>query len=141
MDNVVIDLVISPCAGPTYWVYKAGTTAPIRKLANHTVKCLAHPYSVEVRPCSGLGYEPPDLPVTIRLVRHDSKGGGRPRRVVVHRQQDRAPHVFVFGNFNSNNRNVAGTGTFRLSPGPFPNGKYSWYSHKEATSELPIRAL
>jgi hypothetical protein len=97
------------CHVTTHWVYKADINAPIRRLANSSVTCLAHPYSVEVRPCSA----PELLPLYMKLVRIVD---GR-RRVVVHREADGTAPYFLFGD-------SAARGDVRPSPKQLPNGKY-----------------
>jgi cell division septation protein DedD len=102
---------VALCNGNTYVVYNnIGTrSSSIGALANNSVTCLVHPYSIEVRPCAGAVV--PSLPVSIHLVRASD---GR----VVHRHRDngRAPY-YLFG------RNAA-SGSVRPSPGPLPDGPY-----------------
>jgi hypothetical protein len=97
----------SSCDSTVYWIYNAATNALTRKLVNNSVVCLAHPYSIEVRPCSA---EPAQVSVTMRLVHAPS---GR----VVHRQWDGTPPFFLFGD-------VPSTEDVRPSPKPLPDGAY-----------------
>jgi hypothetical protein len=99
---------VPACNATTYWVYNADTNAPIRRLVNSSDTCLAHPYNVEIRPCSAPGL----LPLYMKLVRIVDG-----RRVVVHREADGTAPYFLFGD-------SAATGDVRPSPQQLPNGKY-----------------
>jgi hypothetical protein len=90
------------CPGTTFWVYKPSVASPIRKLANNTVTCLAHPYNVGIRPCSPVTTA--GRPNYIQLV---NATGGR----LVHQSTSRKTSPFLL--FTS-------TG----SPRRLPNGVY-----------------
>jgi hypothetical protein len=74
-DDMLIQLVRSPpakaptfapsraCAGNTYWIWNPKTDALVGELKNNTGQCIAFPYNLEARPCSG----PRTMPVTIVL--------------------------------------------------------------------------
>jgi hypothetical protein len=98
-------------AGTTFWLHDPVTNRPIRKLANNTAMCLAHPYNVEVRPCGDSAPSGVALlarPAHIRLV--DTTRG---RPVLVHKSPPQSsPPLYLFGQ---------GAAT---SPGPLPNGVY-----------------
>jgi hypothetical protein len=95
------------CAGTSFWIYNPKTNKPIRKIANNTATCLAHPYNVEVRPCSA------DRPVRVRLV--EAASG----RVVHASKLQRASPLLLFGPTVP-----PGDGALS-SPGPLPNGAYT----------------
>lgn len=105
---------MSSCNGTTYWVYNAAATnAPFQKLVNNSVTCLAHPYSIEIRPCINGIPVPIDVPVTMKLVRTHPGG----RRAAVHRHVNPSAPYFLFGS-------TAATGDVLPSPAQLPNGNY-----------------
>jgi hypothetical protein len=105
------------CTGTSFWIYNPTTNQPIRKIANNTATCLAHPYNVEIRPCSVAAIL--SRPVRIRLVNATS---GR----VVHKSklQRRTP-LFLFGP-------AATAGDVLPSPGSLPHGAYQISATGEA---------
>jgi hypothetical protein len=52
-----------PCTGNTYWIWNPTTDTLVGELKNNTGQCIAFPYNLEARPCSG----PRTLPVTMVL--------------------------------------------------------------------------
>jgi hypothetical protein len=102
------------CAASVYWVYNAANNAPLRRLVNNSVTCLAHPYSIEVRPCGDGGGA--NGSVSMRLVRLVP---GRRRTVVIHRRIDADAPYYLFGD---------AAGDVLPSPASLPNGNYQLLS-------------
>jgi hypothetical protein len=105
------------CEGTTYWVYNAATNAPLRRLFNNSVACLAHPYSVEVRPCI-IGAT---AALSMKLVRTFPDR----RRTVVYRQVDANAPYYLFGD---------AAGDVFPSPTPLPNGNYQLIWSNDSSS-------
>jgi hypothetical protein len=117
-------------SGATFWVYGPTKAQPIRRLANNTVTCLAHPYNVAmVRPTCAAA-----AAVRLRLVKASGTGTGTGPRVV-HKSQAQsggaaAAQVYLFG-----------TAAAARSRKALPNGRYYLTTRRGAAAGSRGRLL